>query len=106
MNHYASQWIDDWCQDNGWTDWFIERSSYWAFPPNAVMPMPIPSQALRSIKANRGLSFTERLWCLSAIAGAVGAGISSYLLSSPMPMVAAFAFCAIAVAQLEDETVY
>jgi hypothetical protein len=103
MNHYAAQWIDDWCQDNGWTDWFIERSRYWAFPPNAVMPTPIPGQALRAIKAERGLSAEERVWCGTAIFSAVLAMVSTYFLQSPMPIVAAFAFCAMVVARLEDE---
>ena len=60
MNHYAAQWIEDWCSENGWTDLFRERTDYWAFPPNAVMPVPIPTQVLRSIKANRGLCFEEK----------------------------------------------
>jgi hypothetical protein len=105
MNHYSSQWIEDWCQDNGWTDWFLERSRYWGFPPNAVMPMPIPSQALRSIKASRGLCFEERVWCGVAVCSAAIAIAASYVMSSPMPLLAAFAFCAIITAQMEDEEI-
>jgi hypothetical protein len=103
MNHYATQWIDDWCRDNGWTDWFIERSSYWAFPPNGVIPLPIPTQALKTIKAQNGLCFEEKIWCFAAVGSAAIAGLSSYFFSSPMPMIAAFAFCAVIAAQLEDE---
>jgi hypothetical protein len=105
MNHYASQWIEDWCQDNGWTDWFLERSRYWGFPPNAVMPMPIPSQALRSIKAQRGMSYEERVWCGVAVGSAAIALVISFLFSSPMPLLAAFAFCAVITAQMEDEEI-
>ncbi len=54
MKHYSDEWIEEWCQENGWTDLFVERSnSYWAFPPGAVMPEPIPAQALRVIKAKK-----------------------------------------------------
>jgi hypothetical protein len=104
MKHFAAQWIEEWCQENGWTDLFLECSRYWAFPPNAVMPVPIPNQVLRTIKAEKGLCFEEKVWCLAAVFGAVTAGIASYVLSSPMPLVAAFAFCAVTAARLEDET--
>ncbi|MDX2228743.1 MAG: hypothetical protein NW220_03850 [Leptolyngbyaceae cyanobacterium bins.349] len=103
MNHYAAEWIDNWCQDHGWTDWFVESSRYWGFPPNAVMPVPIPSQALRSLKAQYGLCSEERLWSISAVLSAGLGGVLSYVLASPMPLVAAFAYCAIVVARMEDE---
>ncbi|NDJ17199.1 hypothetical protein [Myxacorys almedinensis] len=103
MNHYCDQWISDWCADNGWTEWFRERSSYWAFPPNAVMPVPIPPPVLRAIKVEKGLSVDERLWCLIAIAVVVLGVLGTFLLASPMPLVVAFVFSAIAVARLEDD---
>ena len=105
MNHYTAHWIDDWCQDNGWTDWFVESSRYWGFPPNAVMPVPIPQQALRSLKAQYGACVEERLWGLSAVLSAAMGGILSYVLASPMPLVAAFAYCAIVVARMEEEEI-
>ncbi|MGI0492175.1 hypothetical protein ACN4EG_10200 [Alkalinema pantanalense CENA528] len=103
MNHYCEQWIADWCLENGWTDWFRDRSSYWAFPPNAVMPVPIPQQVLRAIKAEKGLSADERFWCLVATTVfLVSLGLSC-VLAAPIPLVAGFAFCAIVVGTLEDE---
>ncbi|UBF25146.1 hypothetical protein K9N68_26475 [Kovacikia minuta CCNUW1] len=104
MNHYSAQWIEEWCQDNGWTDWFMECSRYWAFPPNGVMPVPIPTQVLRTIKAEKGLCFEEKIWCLMAVLIALLASISTYFLASPMPLVVAFAFCAVTVARMEDDT--
>ncbi len=104
MNHYCHTWIENWCQENGWTDLFIrEKREYWAFPPHAVMPLPIPNQALRLIKAKQGFSPDEKKWCWTASAATVMAAVSSFLLQSPMPLVAAFAFCAMVVAQLEVE---
>jgi hypothetical protein len=103
MNHYADHWIENWCRDNGWTDWFIEQSKYWGFPPNAVMPVPIPSQVLRSLKAQYGLCHEEQLWSLSAIGSAVLGALLSYWTASPMPLVTAFAYCAIVVARMDDE---
>lgn len=102
MNHYCHAWIEDWCREHGWTELFMrKRNEYWAFPPNAVMPLPIPSQVLRQIKAERGLSIDEKFWCSIAVAVSLITAGLSYLAQSPMPFVAAFAFCAIVVASLE-----
>lgn len=103
MNHYSVRWIEEWCQDNGWTDLFLECSQYWAFPPNAVMPVPIPSKVLRTIKAERGMCKEERIWCAAAVLSAAAAAFASYVLSSPMPLIAAFAFCAVTFARMEEE---
>jgi hypothetical protein len=103
MNHFCDDWIQEWCVENGWTDPFKDRTQYWAFPPHGVMPLPIPSQALRLIKSQKGLSSEERHWCVVAIATTILASFSSYLMASPMPIVAAFGFCAFTVAQMEVE---
>lgn len=102
INHYCDQWIEDWCQENGWTDLFVERpNSYWAFPPGAVMPEPIPVRILRLIKAKNGMSDQEKLWSfLAVIATFIAIGCSFWLIS-PMPLVLGFAFVAVTVAQLE-----
>lgn len=104
MNHYADEWIKEWCQENGWTDLFIERANnYWAFPPGAVMPEPIPSQTLKVIKASKGLSLDEKRLSICAILVTMMAITSSYLWQCPLPLVFAFAFAAITVAKLEVE---
>ncbi|MBD2196025.1 MULTISPECIES: slr1957 family protein [Calothrix] len=106
MNHYAIEWIEAWCRENGWTDLFVERrNNYWAFPPGCVMPEPIPVQALRLIKAEKGLTAEEKWWSISAIIGTVVAVLSTVVLKCPMPLVFAFAFNAITVAQFEMEDV-
>lgn len=104
MNHYCYTWVEDWCHKNGWTELFIQRrNEFWAFPPNAVMPLPIPSQVLKQIKAEKGLSREEKFWCSIAAAVAGLAATLSYFSQSPMPLVTAFAFSAIVVANLEVE---
>lgn len=104
MKHYCDEWIREWCQDNGWTDLSIERyNNYWAFPPGAVMPEPIPAKTLRVIKSQKGLSIEERLWSTLAVIGTVMSAIVSYFLLCPVPLVFAFAFTAVTVAQLEVE---
>jgi hypothetical protein len=104
IKHYCDRWIEEWCQDNGWTDLYIERcNNYWAFPPGAVMPEPIPPAALRLIKTKKGLSVEERLWSLIAVVGTVVAAIVTFWLKCPMPLVFAFALNAVTVAQLETE---
>jgi hypothetical protein len=105
MNHYCEQWIADWCVENGWTDWFREQSKYWAFPPNSVMPVPIPTSVLRTIKTEKGLSGDERFWCLTALGSACVAATLGYLMGSPMPLVLAFAYSALVFAHLEDDDV-
>jgi hypothetical protein len=104
MNHYCYEWIEEWCEENGWTDLFVERrNNFWAFPPTAVMPEPIPVPALRVIKAKKGLTFEERMWSMSALIATVLAVVSSYWLKCPMPLVLAFAFDAVTMAHLEVE---
>jgi hypothetical protein len=104
MKHFAEEWIAEWCQENGWTDLFIERqTNYWAFPPNAVMPEPIPSKVLRRIKAEKGLSNEEQIWSATAIVATLIAVVLSYFTRSPMPLVLAFAFSAVVAGRLEVE---
>lgn len=103
MKKYAYQWIQDWCQEHGWTDVFLERYRYWAFPPGAVMPEPIPYDVLHAIKREQGLSPLERYWYGGAIALSLVAGVTTYYFNNPMPLVLAFMLGAISVAYLEDE---
>jgi hypothetical protein len=99
------RWVKTWCDENGWTDLFIERYNYWAFPPGSVMPVPVPSTVLRNLRNQYGATDWERFWSSAAIFTAIAALGCTYYWGSPMPLVAAFAFCAIAVAQLEIEEI-
>ncbi len=103
MKHFCDDWIKEWCEENGWTDLFRERYIYWAFPPGGVIPEPIPPKTLRLIKAEKGLSAEEKSWSIAAVAITLIAAILSWCLKSPMPLVLAFIFGAIVVAQLEVE---
>jgi hypothetical protein len=67
------------------------------------MPVPIPSQVLRTIKAKQGLSLDEKLWLLGACLGTVLAVGLMVMWRSPMPLVIVFAGWAIVVAQLDEE---
>jgi hypothetical protein len=104
MKHYSPEWIEEWCLDNGWTGWFWECSHFWAFPPNALMPVPIPTQVLKAIKVEKGLCHEEKLWCLAAAFSVIAAATATYFLASPMPLMASFAFCAVTAARMEDES--
>ena len=101
MKHFSDEWIKEWCEDNGWTDLFLERHDYWAFPPHGVIPLPIPKETLISIKAEKGFSPEEKIWLGSAIFFTLIAIVSSYIFNCPMPLVFAFAFTAIVVAKFE-----
>lgn len=103
MKKYANNWIQDWCHEHGWTDIFMERYRYWAFPPGAVMPQPIPYDVLQAIKREQGLSPLEKRWYGGAIAISLCAGVAAYWLNSPLPLALAFIVGAISVAYLDDE---
>lgn len=106
MKHYCDEWIQKWCEDNGWTDLSIERyNQYWAFPPGAVIPEPIPNKTLRSIKAQNGWSPDERRWISFASVVTIISVLASYFFKCPMPIVFAFACDAIAVAKLEVDEI-
>jgi hypothetical protein len=106
MKHYCDEWIREWCEENGWTDLFLERgSNYWAFPPGAVIPEPIPPHVLRFIKSQKGFCGEEKSWIIAASTISLLSLLVSYLMKCPMPIVFAFAFDAITVAQLEVEDI-
>ena len=101
MKHFRDEWIQEWCESNGWSDWFINCQDYWAFPPHAVMPLPIPKETLMQIKASKGFSPQEKMWVTMAVISTILGGVLSYFINSPMPLVFAFAFCSVIVANLE-----
>ena len=67
------------------------------------MPEPIPNHVLNLIKAERGLTVEEKVWSASAVIGTILAIFSTFIFKCPMPLVLAFAFNAVTVAQLEIE---
>ncbi|MBR8827935.1 MAG: hypothetical protein DSM107014_08535 [Gomphosphaeria aponina SAG 52.96 = DSM 107014] len=103
MKHYCDEWINEWCTENGWTDLTFEAYHYWAFPPGAVMPEPIPQPALRLIKAEKGFCQEEKNWLMGAGIVTVISIVSSLILHCPVPLVFAFACNAVTVAKLEVE---
>ncbi|BDA39881.1 hypothetical protein [Candidatus Atelocyanobacterium thalassae] len=106
MKHFQDEWIQQWCEQNGWTDLTKESYiSYWAFPPGAVMPEPIPFDILRSIKDNNGTCVEEKFWLSFAIILSVASVFFSYWLKNPVPVIFAFAFDAFISAKLEFEEI-
>lgn len=101
IRHFSEDWIREWCNENGWTDLFLNRRDYWAFPPNAVMPLPIPKETLLQIKAEKGFCHEEKIWVAIALLITMVAGISTYIFSCPMPLVGAFALCALVVGNFD-----
>lgn len=104
MNHYAIEWVEAWCLENGWTDLFVERrNNYWAFPPGGVMPEPIPMNVLRKIKEDNGFTTEEMTWTMIAVVITIVAVFSTFWLKCPIPLVFSFALDAVTVAQFEPE---
>lgn len=104
MRHYCDEWIQEWCDGNGWTEPMpVAPNFYWAFPPHAVMPEPIPSEILHVIKAEKGLTPDEKKWLSGAVFCSVCCAIASIFWECPLPLVLAFIFSAVTVAQLDVE---
>lgn len=104
MRHYCDEWIQEWCDGNGWTEPMLAGYNlYWAFPPNAVMPEPIPGDILRLIKSEKGFTRDEKVWLGLAVGVSILGSVLSYSLKCPLPLVSAFAFAAITAARLEVE---
>lgn len=41
----VSSKVKSWCFKHGWSDPFWHEDHFWAFPPNAVMPLPVPDHS-------------------------------------------------------------
>lgn len=39
----------NWCEQQGWTDLFVQEGCFWAFPPCAVLPLLVTQVRLSSI---------------------------------------------------------
>lgn len=102
MMHPLYPSLNQWCHDNGWTDLFVERYQFWAFPPGGVLPAPLPDAVLEDLHAQhyRGLKYSASYGTLFLASGlAIVLALFSH---SPMPLVAAFSISAIAVGLLDD----
>ncbi|MFB2771651.1 hypothetical protein ACE1AT_20520 [Pelatocladus sp. BLCC-F211] len=42
INNLHDKNIKKWCQENGWTNLFTQGGQLYAFPPGAVIPLPLP----------------------------------------------------------------
>lgn len=49
-------YIEDFCQQNGWTDIIFQAGAYWAYPPGAVMRVEVPIAPV----VDQMLSMTEQ----------------------------------------------
>ncbi len=95
-------YVAGWCQEHGWTDLFIDHYQYWAFPPGAVMPLPIPTDVFRDFQRDKpqGLRYLYGLILLASGIAALG----SCLQQSPMPLVVAFCLSAMVIGLLDEPT--
>lgn len=53
MDNTTETQIKTWCETSGWTDFFFQEGQFYAFPPGAVMPLPVPTAAIESEKKIR-----------------------------------------------------
>lgn len=100
MPQSLTGYVLGWCQEHGWTDLFVDHYQYWAFPPGAVMPLPVPTDVLRDFQRSRSQT-TKSFYALILSASTVAA-ICSWLQQSPMPLVLAFCLSAMAVGLLDE----
>lgn len=101
MKHYRDEWIREWCDANGWSDLYAENNLYWAFPPNGVMPQPIPIETMRSIKRKNGLSQQEKRCTVGLIILTATALAFTILYSTPMFLLLAFSVASLTIALLD-----
>jgi hypothetical protein len=94
-------YVVGWCQEHGWTDLFIEHYQYWAFPPGAVMPLPVPTDVFQDFQNHRPQGATSFYTLILLLSGV--AAIGSWLQRSPMPLVFAFCISAMAVGLLDEQ---
>jgi hypothetical protein len=97
------RYIQQWCQEHGWTDLFIEQRQFWAFPPGSFIPVPVPASAVKRFYAKYRPTTQVRVLSLSVMGVALGAVVLTVLTLSPVPLLLGFGCCAIAVALLEPE---
>ena len=50
MHKLIEKQIQKWCKKNGWTDYFVQNGQFYGFPPEAVMPLPIPTKTIKRAK--------------------------------------------------------
>ena len=101
MKHYCDEWVQEWCQENGWSDLYVEQNQYWAFRPNAVMPEPIPSETLQSIKQHNGLSPQEKRWSITAIVATIIGLVMSLYFLCPIFLILVFGFDSFTIANID-----
>lgn len=103
MSHQPlTLYLTHWCQKHGWTDLFVDRYQFWAFPPGGVLPLPVPNSVIEGFYSQRHI--TKRHWCcymLSICSTAIAIPLT-IVSHSPMPLIAAFACGAIAVGLLDE----
>ncbi len=101
MPESLNGYVLGWCQENGWTDVFVDHSRYWAFPPGAVMPLPVPTAVFEGFHDHYPKK-EQYLYGLSLFLF-VGAVVLSLGYQSPMPLVFVFCICAIATAYFDEQ---
>ncbi|MCG9893082.1 MAG: hypothetical protein MH252_18665 [Thermosynechococcaceae cyanobacterium MS004] len=103
MPNVLYQYLQHWCQEQGWTDLFIEHRQFWAFPPGSFMPVPVPRSAIERFYDKHTLSPQAKILSLAVLVLALGAIAWTALTLSPIPLLLGFACCAIAVGLQEPE---
>lgn len=44
--------VQNWCNENDWTDLFVQQERFYAFPPSAVIPLPVPTEVIEKATIN------------------------------------------------------
>ena len=57
MNKQQEEQVRQWCKDNNWTDFFIYENKFYAFPPHAVIPLPVLIEENKIVRGYRQYSY-------------------------------------------------
>ena len=57
MNKQQEEQVRQWCEKNNWTDLFIHENKFYAFPPHAVIPLPVLIEENKIVRGYRQYSY-------------------------------------------------
>ena len=66
MHKLIEKRIQKWCKENDWTDYFVQNGRFYGFPPEAVMPLPIPTKGIKGAKPYHFLLAMWQIFLMSS----------------------------------------
>lgn len=84
MENSIERHIKKWCENSGWTDSFVQKGQFYAFPPGAVIPLPVPTAAIESAKKVREIQVRHFKQLLLVLMPSLAVIVLTYICSFPL----------------------